>query len=84
MPGGQGDRWVGIEKFRREPAVKLNIGTGRRLEELAKVTAEILGGVGVVGRFAKRFAKRLGAICTLELARRRLCQYPFVPEIQLQ
>ena len=33
---------------------------------------------------AKRFAKRLGAICTLELAWRRLCQYPFVPEIQLQ
>ena len=59
MPGGQCGRRVGIEKFRREPAVKLNIGTGGRLEELAKITAEILGGVGVVGRLAKRLAKRI-------------------------
>ena len=57
MPGGQGGRRVGIEKLGRESALELNIRPGGGLEELAKVTAEKLGGVGVVGRLAKRFAK---------------------------
>ena len=58
MPGGQGGRRV---------ALRNSEGTGRQIEhwnrpqagELANVTAEILGGVGVVDRLAKRLAKRI-------------------------